>query len=49
MEPFTSEVERLRSTTPVPAIQQLPEDCLVRPGRELDVYDLACIEQEAGR
>jgi hypothetical protein len=48
-EPFTSEVERLKSTTPEPAIERLPGECLMRPRREFDVYDLACIEREASR
>jgi hypothetical protein len=48
MEPFTSEVERLRSTTPVPAVERLPERCLARGGRSFEVYDLACIATEEG-
>jgi hypothetical protein len=49
MQPFTSEVDRLRSTTPVPAVERLPERCLARPGREFDVYNLACIAGEGAR
>jgi hypothetical protein len=46
MEPFTSEVERLRSTTPMPDVGRLPERCLVWHGREREVYSLACIASE---
>jgi hypothetical protein len=46
MEPFTSEAERLRRSTPVPAIERLPERCLARGGKEFDVYSLACIASE---
>jgi hypothetical protein len=49
MEPFTSEVDRLRSATPVPAVERLPERCLARAGREFEVYSLACIAGEGGR
>jgi hypothetical protein len=48
MEPFTGEVERLRSTVPVPAVERLPERCLALGGREFEVYDLACVAAEEG-
>jgi hypothetical protein len=46
MEPFTSEVKRLQGTTPVPAVEQLPEECLAWHERGLKVYRLACIASE---
>jgi hypothetical protein len=49
MEPFATEVERLRSTIRAPAIEQLPEDCIARRLREFDIYDLACVAEEAAR
>jgi hypothetical protein len=48
MEPFTSEVARLRSSVPVPAVERLPEPCLALGGREFEVYDLACVAAEEG-
>jgi hypothetical protein len=48
MEPFTSEVERLRSSVPTPAVERLPKRCLAQGGREFQVYDLACVAAEEG-
>jgi hypothetical protein len=43
MAPFTQRVERLRQTVPDPAIDDLPERCIVWPGKKLELYDLACV------
>jgi hypothetical protein len=49
MEPFTSEVRRLRRSVDTPAIQQLPEDCITWHGGNLALYELACVTTETSR
>jgi hypothetical protein len=46
MEPFTSEVRRLRSSVDVPATEQLPRQCVTWRGRRHELYDLACVAAE---
>ena len=46
MEPFTSEVERLRRTTPVPAVERLPRECLAWGDTRFEVYSLDCVSAE---
>ncbi|HSE80812.1 MAG TPA: hypothetical protein VLA87_03830 [Gaiellaceae bacterium] len=46
MQPFTSEVSRLRRTTEVPAVERLPRRCLSWSGERYEVYSLACLAGE---
>ena len=46
MAPFTARVERLRRTVADPAIENLPERCVVWQSAKLELYDLSCIESE---
>lgn len=43
MEPFTSEVKRLRVTTSVPAVERLADRCLAQADNEFQVYRLDCV------
>jgi len=49
MEPFTSEVSRLRRATETPAVERLPQRCLSWSGERYDVYSLACLAGEESR
>jgi hypothetical protein len=49
MEPFTSEVRRLRDTVDVPAVERLPEECLTWSEGTLELYSLACVAGEEAR
>jgi hypothetical protein len=46
MAPFTRRAERLRRTVTDPAIENLPERCVVWQSRRLELYDLSCIGSE---
>jgi hypothetical protein len=46
MQPFTSEVSRLRRTTDAPAVERLPRRCLSWSGERYEVYSLACLAGE---
>jgi hypothetical protein len=46
MAPFTQRAERLRRKVTDPAIENLPERCVVWQSKRLELYDLSCIGSE---
>lgn len=49
LEPFSSEVHRLRSSVSVPAPEKLPDGCLTWRNRSFELYSLDCVAREEAR
>jgi hypothetical protein len=47
MQPFASEVQRLRDSVAEPAVERLPKHCVTWSRGELELYSLACVAEES--